>query len=148
MYIYAPLFFLVLPLNLELNTLLLSQKTDLEKNRNRYRFEQIPWSRGTQREPSCKRRKKMAYYLFFYFFPDDFGLRSPVIQKPFYQTKIAISIVARASTGAFVWKPSAQQFFTPVSASCTYVRIGYKKHLEFKTITRVVRPRGPTRDAT
>ena len=43
-------------------------------------------------------QKKMAYSLFF---PDDFGLRSPFIQKPFqtkianFQTKCAPSMVAR-----------------------------------------------------
>ena len=41
--------------------------------------------------------KKKRKWLIIYFFSDDFGLRSPVIQKPFKPKKGIPSIVARAS---------------------------------------------------
>ena len=40
-------------------------------------------------------QQKMAYVLFF-FSPDDFGLKSPVVQKTF-QAKTATSVVARVT---------------------------------------------------
>ena len=54
--------------------------------------EKVPDGLGTQRENHAK--KKWPHY--FFFFPDDFGLRSPVIQKPISPKKgVLLSIEAR-----------------------------------------------------
>ena len=73
----APRFFPRFPLIIrELKRLL--SKTFLEGGKRNLLPERKYHSLGAQRE-SCKQNG----LLFIYFFPDDFGLRSPVIQKPF-----------------------------------------------------------------
>ena len=69
----------------ELKTL--SHKTDLDGEKKRLLPDKnIPWPCVCAQRKSCKTKCRIS--------PDDFGLRSPVIQKPF-QAKGATSIVAR-----------------------------------------------------
>ena len=82
--VHQPLFFLILPPNLgdqDLSQELISRKTRTATGKNK--------CHGLGAQES--RPKKWPI---IYFFSDDFGLRSPVIQKPF-QAKSATSTVAR-----------------------------------------------------
>ena len=87
--VHQPLFFSGVVFNLRAQDI--SQTLIWKKYKTCFIADEKIYGLGTQQE-SCKRTCTI-----FFFFPDDLGLRNPVIQKPF-QTKSDTSIVPRVTT--------------------------------------------------